>query len=110
MTVHFGRAGELRAELKGPYGSVAIRAVEIALRSEAWKGAVSPWAQQVEVPGAGLTSKIDLQPDPEQLEAMRCAGLALAAVNDNGLVTVLAFGGKPEADMILQATVTEVQR
>ena len=47
---------------------------------------------------------------PEQLEAMRCAGLALAAVNDNGLVTVLAFGGKPEEDMTLQATVTEVQR
>lgn len=110
MTVHFGRAGELRAELKGPYGSVAIRAVELTLSVEAWKGAVSPWAQQVEVPGAGLTSKIDLQPDPEQLEAMRCAGLALAAVNDNGLVTVLAFGGKPEEDMTLQATVTEVQR
>jgi hypothetical protein len=89
---------------------VAIRAVELTLSAEAWKGAVSPWAQQVEVPGAGLTSKIDLQPDPEQLEAMRCMGMALAAVNDNGLVTVLAFGGKPEADMILQATVTEVQR
>ena len=108
--VHFGRAGELRAELKGPFGSVAIRAVEIELPEKGWKGAVSPWAQQVEVPGAGLTSKIDLQPGPEQLEMMRCAGMALAAVNDNGLVTVLAFGGKPEADMTLQATVTEVQR
>ncbi|MBQ3487545.1 MAG: hypothetical protein IJA71_04585 [Clostridia bacterium] len=108
--VHFGRAGELRAELKGPYGSVAIRAVELTLLRDAWKGAVSPWAQTVEVPGAGLTSKIDLQPDPEQLEQMRRLGMALAAVNDNGLVTVLAFGGKPEEEMTLQATVTEVQR
>ena len=108
--VHFGRAGELRAELKGPYGSVAIRAVELTLPQDAWKGAVSPWSQTVEVPGAGLTSKIDLQPDPEQLEQMRCAGLALAAVNDNGLVTVLAFGSRPGEDITLQATVTEVQR
>lgn len=108
--VHFGRAGELRAELKGPYGSVAIRAVELTLREDAWKGAVSPWSQTVEVPGAGLTSKIDLQPDQERLEQMRVLGMALAAVNDNGLVTVLAFGARPEVDMTLQATVTEVQR
>ena len=108
--VHFGRAGELRVELKGPYGSVAIRAVELTLRADAWRGAVSPWSQTVEVPGAGLTSKIDLQPDSEQLERMRCLGMALAAVNDSGLVTVLAFGARPEADMTLQATVTEVQR
>ena len=108
--VHFGRAGERRAELKGPYGSVAIRAVELTLSADAWKGAVSPRSQPVEVPGVGLTSKVDLQPDPEQLEKMRCLGMALAAVNDNGLVTVLAFGGKPEEDMTLQATVTEVQR
>ena len=108
--VHFGRAGELRAELKGPYGSVAIRAVELTLREDAWKGAVSPWSQTVEVPGAGLTSKIDLQPDADRLEWMRGQGMALAAVNDNGLVTVLAFGARPEEDMTLQATVTEVQR
>ena len=108
--VHFGRAGELRAELKGPYGSIAIRAVELTLREDAWRGAVSPWSQTVEIPGAGSTSKIDLQPDPGQLEQMRCLGLALAAVNDNGLVTVLAFGARPEEDMTLQATVTEVQR
>ena len=108
--VHFGRAGELRAELKGPYGSVAIRAVELTLRADAWRGAVSPWSQTVEVPGAGTTSKIDLQPGPDLLEQMRGLGIALAAVNDGGLVTVLAFGARPEADMTLQATVTEVQR
>ena len=108
--VHFGRAAELRAELKGPYGSIAIRAVELTLREDAWRGAVSPWSQTVEIPGAGSTSKIDLQPDPDRLEQMRCLGMALAAVNDGGLVTVLAFGARPEEDMTLQATVTEVQR
>ena len=108
--VHFGRAGELRAELKGPYGSVAIRAVEVSLPGDGWKGALSPYSQTIAVEGVGLTSKVDLQPGPEQLEQMRVLGMALAAVNDNGLVTVLAFGAKPQVDMTLQATVTEVQR
>ena len=110
MALQYGKSDALQVQLKGPYGSVAIRAVELTLPQDAWKGAVSPWSQTVEVPGAGLTSKIDLQPDPEQLEQMRWAGLALAAVNDNGLVTVLAFGARPGEDMTLQATVTEVQR
>lgn len=108
--VSYGRAGNLQAQLKGPYGSVAIRAVEVTLGKDAWKGALSPWSQAVAVDGVGLTGKVDLQPDPEQLERMRGLGMALAAVNDNGLVTVFAFGSKPEEDMTLQATVTEVHR
>jgi hypothetical protein len=108
--VHYGRAGSLQAQLKGPYGSVAIRAVEVSLAKDAWKGALSPYSQAVAVEGVGMTSKVDLQPAPEQLERMRTMGMALAAVNDNGLVTVFAFGAKPEDDMTLQATVTEVQR
>lgn len=108
--VSYGRAGALQAQLKGPYGSVAIRAVALTLGKDAWKGAISPWSQAVTVDGVGLTSKVDLQPDPEQLEQMRTLGMALAAVNDNGLVTVFAFGAKPEENMTLQATVTEVQR
>ena len=108
--VSYGRADNLQARLKGPYGSVAIRAVEISLGKDAWKGALSPYSQAVTVEGTGITSKVDLQPCPEQLERMRALGMALAAVNDNGLVTVFAFGAKPEDDMILQATVTEVQR
>lgn len=110
MAVQYGRAGALRAELKGPYGSVAIRAVELALKESEWKGAVSPWAQAVSVDGAGVTSKVDLQPSPEQLERLRLRGAALTAVNDNGLVTVYALGAKPGEDMTLQATVTEVNR
>ena len=110
MAVQFGKGDSLQAKLKGPYGSVAIRAVEITLLQDAWKGAISPWSQAVAVDGVGQTSKVDLQPDPAPLEQMRCRGMALAAVNDNGLVTVFALGQKPEGDMTIQATVTEVQR
>lgn len=110
MALQYGKSDALQVQLKGPYGSVAIRAVELTLHKDAWKGAVSPWSQAVEVDGVGQTSKLDLQPEPDQLERMRLRGLALAAVNDNGLVTVFSFGGKPDEDWTLQATVTEVQR
>lgn len=110
MAVQYGNAGALQVKMMGPYGSVAIRAVELTLTAENWKGAVSPYAQTVAVDGATLTSKIDLQPSAEQLEQLRMANTALAAENDGGLVTVYAFGDKPAGVLTLQATVTEVQR
>ena len=55
------------------------------------------------------------QTDPERsdyihnkpdVEAIR----SLAAENENGQVTVYAFGGKPAGSITLQATITEVQK
>lgn len=110
MAVSFGKAEGLQARLMGPYGSVAIRAVELTLAADLWKGAISPYTQTVAVEGAGVTSKVDLQPDARQLEQLRSLGVSLAAMNDNGLVTVYAFGSAPPGELTLQATVTEVQR
>jgi len=53
---------------------------------------------------------VDLQPSPEQLEQLRLRGIALAAVNEGGRLSVYAFGEKPREAMTFQATVTEVQR
>lgn len=110
MAVQFGNASALQVRMQGPYGSVAIRAVELTLHKDLWKGALSPYSQQVEADGVTVNSKIDLQPSEPQLEAMRLEGTAYAAVNDNGLVTVYAFGAKPRQDQVFQATVMEVHR
>ena len=110
MAMQYGSAQSYDVQLKGPYGSVSIRAVEVHLAHDAWKGAVSPYAQQVQPAGVTVTSKVDLQPNHQQLEWLRQRGIAFAAENENGQVTVYAFGGKPQEDMTLQATVTEVQR
>lgn len=110
MALYYGTADVLQAQLKGPYGSVAIRAVEVGLSADSWKGAVSPYSQVVTVPGITATSRVDLQPGPELLEAMRVAGMGLAAENDGGQVTVYAFGACPGEDLTVQATVTEVQK
>ena len=110
MAVQYGNAGSLQVQLKGPYGGVAIRAVALTLAAAGWKGAVSPYSQAVEVDGCSLTSKVDLQPTADQLESLREVTTAFAAENDNGLVTVYAFGDKPTEDITFQATITEVQR
>jgi len=110
MAVQYGNAGTLQVQLKGPYGGVAIRVVELFLSAQGWKGAVSPYAQVAPVDGMTLTGKVDLQPDEGQLETMRREGRAFAAENAEGQVTVYAFGEKPGEDLTFQATITEVQR
>ena len=47
MAYFYGGADSLEARLKGPYGSVAIRAVEVNLAAADWKGAVSPYSQAI---------------------------------------------------------------
>ena len=110
MATIFGSAERLQARMKGPYGSVAIRAVEVSLAADGWKGAVSPFSQAVTVPCITAASRVDLQPGAELLEQMRLAGMGLAAENDGGQVTVYAFGGCPKENVTVQATVTEVQK
>ena len=110
MAIFYGSADSLQVQLKGPYGSVAIRAVEVSLAADGWKGAVSPFSQAVTVPGITAASRVDLQPGAELLEEMRLAGMGLAAENDGGQVTVYAFGACPREALTLQATVTEVQK
>ena len=110
MAIFYGTADSLQVQLKGPFGSVAIRAVEVQLPADGWKGAVSPFSQAVTVPGITAASRVDLQPGAELLEEMRLAGMGLAAENDGGQVTVHAFGVCPGEDLTIQATVMEVQR
>ena len=110
MAVQYGSAASYQVKMKGPYGSVSIRAGELTLLAEGWKGAVSPFAQAVSPEGITATCKVDLQPGPEQLEKLRLGNTAFAAINESGQVTVYAFGDKPTEDLTFQITVTEVQR
>lgn len=110
MAVQYGKAGALQVRLRGPYGSVAIRASQITLDPEGWKGAVSPFSREVELEGVTATCQVELQPGPELLESLRREGRAYAAENDGGVVTVYAFGGKPRVRESMQVTITEVQR
>ena len=107
----YGVSNNLTVQLAGPYGGsggAAVKLTRIKLPLAGWKGAISPFFQVVEVEGVSVNSKVDLQPDPAQLEQFRCCDLAFVAENDGGTVTVYAIGDKPSSDCTLQATVTEV--
>lgn len=106
----YGNANELTAVLAGPFGSVgsAVKLTGVTLPAADWKGAASPYFQVVEVEGISVSSRIDLQPDLQQLQLLRSAGIGLYAENEEGVVTVYALGGKPQEDLTLQATAMEV--
>ena len=80
----------------------------IALLANAWQGASSPYKQIVEIDGVTPYSKIDLQPNAEQLSIFNQKELTFLVENENGIVTVVCIGQKPMNDYIIQATITEV--
>lgn len=99
-----------KALLYGPFGTIAIpeRLVEITLLASAWQGANNIYTQVVEVEGVTNYSKVDLQPNTEQLAIFHEKDIAFTAENDNGVVTVTVVGDKPTRDYTMQATLSEV--
>ena len=80
----------------------------VTLLADAWEGTASPYSQVVTIDGVTQYSKIDLQPDAEQLSIFYEKDVAFIAENENGVVTVLCIGQKPMNDYVVQATMTEV--
>ena len=80
----------------------------VTLLADAWVGDSSPYSQTVAIDGVTKYSKIDLQPDIEQLSVFYEKDVTFIAENNNGVVTVLCVGQKPMNDYVIQATMTEV--
>jgi hypothetical protein len=73
-----------------------------------WVGDTKLYSQVVTIEGVSATSKIDLQPTPEQLIELQDIECSLMAVNDNGIITVYALHFKPEVDYTMNAIISEV--
>ncbi len=80
----------------------------VTLLASNWVGNSSPYSQVVTIDGVTKYSKIDLQPNAEQLSVFYEKDVAFIAENENGVVTILCIGQKPVNDYIIQATMTEV--
>lgn len=97
---------------KNGYDAMGFSAVSkirtVSLPSSAWVGDTSPWSQVVTIDGVTENSKIDLQPSVEILNYLQQEKIMLTSENDSGVVTFYAFGWKPEIDMQIQATISEV--
>lgn len=81
----------------------------ISLLGSNWNGDVSPYSQVATVNSVTETSRIDLQPTPNQLAYFQKEEISLLATNENGIVTVYAIGEKPTDDLSLQVMITEVK-
>ena len=84
------------------------RIADVQLLADKWDGEASPYSQVVEIPGTTVRSKVDLQPDLEQLTIFHEKDLAFVAENDDGVITVFCLGQKPTNDYTIQVTITEV--
>lgn len=105
-----------------PYMSVDSfilpKPISVTLYADKWEqvvdidGAdvVDTYSQVVTVENAVITanSKVDLQPNPDQLLDFYDLGVALTTENDGGVITVYVVGDLPIKSYQIQAVVTEV--
>ena len=109
MALGYGQGRNLSVMLAGPFaggGGASSKMVQILLPAASWKGGESPYYQAVSVDGISVNSLVELMPSVDQVGILMRT--ALTAVNEDGGVTVYAYGDKPLDDMTIQAVLMEV--
>ena len=87
---------------------VLPRIATITLAASNWTGNSTPYSQTVNINTVTAATKIDLQPTAAQLVTLQDEDIGLLAENNNGNVTIYAFGAKPSSTMVVQALLQEV--
>lgn len=111
--MEYGSGGNLEVQMDGPFagsgstGGGGVSLVTINAPVADWKGGESPYSMAVAVDGVSVNSKIDVQISGEQMVLLADQRIVFAVENSSGEITLYAYGDKPKADLILQATVTE---
>lgn len=85
-----------------------IKISSVTLYADQWVGETSPYSQRVEISGATINSKINLNPTIEQLNIFYNKDISFVVENDDGNITVYCIGQKPTNDYTMQATVMGV--
>lgn len=83
----------------------------VTLYADKWiQDADNRYFQVVVVQNATITpnSKVDLQPDAQQLSIFHEKDLAFVAENEGGVVSVYCIGQVPQNDYTIQTIITEV--
>lgn len=80
----------------------------VTLYADRWIGETSPYSQMIEISGATINSKINLNPTIEQLNIFYNKDISFVVENDEGNITVYCIGQKPTNDYTMQATLNEV--
>lgn len=86
-----------------------VKKTGITLTAAGWAGTASPYTQTVTLSGITANSKVDIQMDATALGVLIDSGTsAIWMENSNGTITAKCIGDKPNADMTVQVTITEV--
>ena len=80
----------------------------LSLPTASWTGS-GPYTQTVTITGITVNSKVDIQIDETALVVLIDSGTsAMWIENNNGTLTAKALGEKPNANLSVQVTITEV--
>lgn len=90
-----------------PSLSDVVKMKHAIISSSSWIGE-DPYTQSITLDAATPNSKIDVQPNADIMAAIIAENYRLSIKNDNGAVTIYAFGAKPSNDLNLQLTITEI--
>jgi len=109
MSVEYGESSGIIVDMEGPFGSgggASVKFGEVNLPVSGWKGGESPYSQEVAIDAVSTVSMVDLRPGKDQLAGMM--DFVLSVENDGGVITVYAFGKKPDKTFVIPVTITEV--
>lgn len=109
MALGYGQGSHLSVTMAGPFasgGGGSAKMSEVTLLASGWKNGESPYYQNVTVDGISKNCIVELMPNEDIIGKLHHT--ALMAVNDEGAVTVYAYGDKPEEDMDIKAVLMEV--
>lgn len=109
MALVYGQGGNISVMMSGPFagGGSSSKITEIFLPASGWKNGESPFYQEnVQVNGISAYSIVELVPSTDIIEKLHHT--AITAVNEEGTVTVYAYGDKPTEDLTINAVLTEV--
>lgn len=85
-----------------------VKKKTISLPTASWTGS-GPYTQTVTITGITVNSKVDIQMDATALGVLIDSGTsAIWIENNNGTLTAKALGEKPNANLSVQVTITEV--
>ena len=86
-----------------------VKKASVTLTAAGWTGTASPYTQTVTLSGITVNSKVDVQMDATALGVLLDSGTsAIWIENNNGNLTAKAMGEKPNANLSVQVTITEV--
>ena len=97
------------AAQKNAINACKVKKTGVTLTAAGWAGTASPYTQTVTISGITANSKVDIQMDATSLGVLIDSGTsAIWMENNNGTITAKCIGDKPNADMTVQVTITEV--